>query len=148
MLNNISHVLQLKFLLLLKYTPPFLWKKLVGDIGNHWSVTWAGPLLGSQWAPTDENFWIPPCTLKVRASDACSGIRLLFFEIYKGVYTCKSAFSTRASHLSSPSAWLVESFLKTILENSVEGEPKIHSLKFSSRNGDWTRNLCVCSPMR
>ena len=38
--------------------PPFLGKNLVAYIGNHWSMTGAGPLLGSQWAPSYGNFWI------------------------------------------------------------------------------------------
>ena len=38
--------------------PPFLGKNWVAYIEKHWSVTGVGPLLGSQFAPTYENFWI------------------------------------------------------------------------------------------
>ena len=40
---------------------PLFWEKLVAYIGNHWRITRAGPLLGSQWAPSYGNFWIHLC---------------------------------------------------------------------------------------
>ena len=42
---------------------PFSGKNLVDYTGNNWSMAGVGPLLGSQLAPSYENFWICHCQL-------------------------------------------------------------------------------------
>lgn len=68
-------------------------------------------------------------------------------KIYRGVFYVQYILLSllrRVSHVWSPSDGLL-TFLKTILANGFKREPQIHSLKFSLRNEDRTRNLCVSS---
>ena len=99
------------------------------------------------WETSYYNLYSSVSTLRVQVLPF-SGISLLYFEIYKGVFYIQEILLslTRVSHLSSLSNGLA-AFLKIILANGVKGELKIlKSLKFSPQNRDRNQEpLCLQS---
>ena len=93
------------------------------------------------------NLYYSLSTLRVRVLP-CNGISLLFFEIYKGVLTCKryGSLVTRVSHLWSPSDGL-SSFPRDHNRKWCQGRAENSVPEIFIPDGNRTRNLCVSSPM-